>query len=558
MATAGGVPSGQGGAGARADKANEVSIWAVPPGSKPTVHWRTGQNVHSLTFSKDGQRLLTVLGRSTVKLWDAETGKQLGQAQGHLVGRDSEILGPDGATILIAEGTRLLQRNLLSNHQVGPVLTHAGNILSAAFSSDGKKIVTSAADRTVRVWNAATGEPLTPFLRAGSRVTEARLSQDGRRLLVVSAEPLVRVYELTRHSEPTGEELPARIGSVLALGPDGRQQILKRGDGSLLLWDGHSGRPLKGEPGETPRANAPGSPGPVVWNRATFSRNGLWAATAGDRLIRIWDTVSARPVSPFLELQARPQQVTFTLAGPRRLLVLDEANGVHLWSVEGTLVSKAKLPAAVRAGLHQLSPDGRFVASVGPNRTIEVREMKTGQMLGPPRRGLSPISGLAFSDDGELLLAAFADGNVGLWQTVSGEPVQLSLQHSRPVTFAVFGPAPLHLLATAQDDGTARVWDPDSGLPVTPLLHHDGPVAEILFGGNGEVLLTRTASGTLRRWPLVPDQRPADDLIRLARALAGQRLYPGSGGLGPVELGSFKALWPQLRRDFPREFSAPD
>jgi WD40 repeat protein len=37
---------------------------------------------------------------------------------------------------------------------------HAGWVLSAAFSPDGKRIITASADRTARLWDAATGKPI--------------------------------------------------------------------------------------------------------------------------------------------------------------------------------------------------------------------------------------------------------------------------------------------------------------------------------------------------------------------------------------------------------------
>jgi WD40 repeat protein len=330
---------------------------------------------------------------------------------------------------------------------------------------------------------------------------------------------------------------------VLALSPEGKQQILKREDGSLLLWDGQAGKPLKGEP--------------VVWSQALFSRNGMWVATASDRAVQLWETVTAQPVWPVVKLAAAPRQLIFT-AGGRGLLLLDEANEVHHWALDGAKLGTWTLPPGSRQGLRQVSADGRFVVSVASGRAVEVRELTSGRQLSATKPGLSPVTAVAFRGDGELLLTAFSDGDVGLWRTATGEPVQLSLHHAHPVQFAVFGPAPLQLLATAQDEGTVRVWDAETGLPVTPPLHHDGPVAELLFSKDGDALLTRTPRGTCTRWSLASDQRPADELVRLAQTLAGQKLHRASGGLVPVEPRKLKDLWPQLRRDFPREFSAVD
>ncbi len=546
--------------GPSAEHVQEVRIWTGFPGPLPTstvLKLRPGgpegqQGIRSLAFSGDGKSLLTVPNKGPSRLWDAATGKLEFGTLTNLVEPAGELLGPQTGTILTAHGPQLLQRDLKGHLREEPVLAHAGVVRRAAFSSDGRRIVTVAATAP-RVWNALTGEPLTPSLQVGAPVKEVRLSMNGLRLVVLTMDSAVKVYNLTPRNRQVLAGPSAPPGSVLALSPDGHCQVVKHPDGTVSLWDGHKGRPL------------PGPNSQLIWTQAVFSRDGRWLATSGDRTVRIWDTLTAKPTSPDLKLNAVPWQMTFDPERPR-LLVLDEGNELRQWTTEGKVVHSAKVPApggggpAGRAGLRQLSPDGRFVvlALIRERRQVEMREATTGRQLGPAQRGLTEASCLAFRDDGQLFLAGFKDGKVGLWQTETGEPVQLSLHHPHPVERAVFGPAPLHLLATAQTDGVVIVWDVDSGLPVTPPLPHAGPVAETVFTRSGDAILTRTRDGTVTRWPLTSDNHSADDLVWMARALAGQRLLPRSGGLELTEPGYFKDLWPQLRREFPHQFSSPD
>jgi len=43
-----------------------------------------------------------------------------------------------------------------------PLLQHQGTVVAASFSPDGGRVVTASSDKTARVWDAATGKPLTP------------------------------------------------------------------------------------------------------------------------------------------------------------------------------------------------------------------------------------------------------------------------------------------------------------------------------------------------------------------------------------------------------------
>jgi len=66
-------------------------------------------------------------------------------------------------------------------------------VASAAFSPDGTRIVTASWDGTARVWNAATGKPLTRPLVHYSRLERAAFSPDGTRVIFTSTSntPLV-------------------------------------------------------------------------------------------------------------------------------------------------------------------------------------------------------------------------------------------------------------------------------------------------------------------------------------------------------------------------------
>ena len=76
--------------------------------------------MQSAAFSPDGKRIVTASEDKTARLWDAETGKPIGE----------------------------------------PLRGHEGRVSSAAFSPDGKRIVTASGDKTARLWDAETGKPI--------------------------------------------------------------------------------------------------------------------------------------------------------------------------------------------------------------------------------------------------------------------------------------------------------------------------------------------------------------------------------------------------------------
>lgn len=173
----------------------------------------SSEPVFNAWFSPDGRRLLTAAtgAGGNIKVWDAATG-HLAWAARHADGVYAALWSADGATVftggsdqwvrawdassgapqppvikmlgtissvgVTGDGTRLLSGtsggdvrlvDLVRGGQAISAMWHKGFVYVSRFSPDGSLALTSASDRTVRLWDGRTGEPLSPGLPAGSR-----------------------------------------------------------------------------------------------------------------------------------------------------------------------------------------------------------------------------------------------------------------------------------------------------------------------------------------------------------------------------------------------------
>jgi hypothetical protein len=108
--------------------------------------------------------------------------------------------------------------------------------LSAAFSADGRRVVTASDDHTARVWEADTGKPVGAPLQHGDRVLSAAFSADGRRVVTASWDQTARVWEADT-GKPVGAPLQHgdRVLSA-AFSPDGRRVVTASWDQTARVW----------------------------------------------------------------------------------------------------------------------------------------------------------------------------------------------------------------------------------------------------------------------------------------------------------------------------------
>jgi WD40 repeat protein len=85
---------------------------------------------------------------------------------------------------------------------ITPPLNHRDLVTDAAFSPDGRRVVTGSWDSTARVWDAVTGQPITPPLNHGALVVHVAFSPDGRRVLAGGGGTRAQVWNVPRENRP--------------------------------------------------------------------------------------------------------------------------------------------------------------------------------------------------------------------------------------------------------------------------------------------------------------------------------------------------------------------
>ena len=228
-----------------------VKVWSTRTWQETCTFKGHSVRVLSVAFSPDGRRIVSggsELDRKSVKyniiselkVWDATSGQELLNLQGHCGRVHNVVFSPDGKRIISgSEGPDRKSRELgeylklwdaVTGHELLTLRTDRGSIGYVALSPDGMRIATGAT-RLGKVWDTITGQELLTLEWYGGSWRSVAFDPDGRR--IVSADGAIRVWDAV-----TGQEtLTLGGGDSVAFSPDGLRIISGRRDGTVKLWD---------------------------------------------------------------------------------------------------------------------------------------------------------------------------------------------------------------------------------------------------------------------------------------------------------------------------------
>jgi WD40 repeat protein len=230
-----------------------VQLWDVEGHTVKGPALKHPAVVSAVTFSPDGQTLLTGTEDGGVYLWDVASGNSLGPLPSYPYRGvvTAVAFHPDGKSFVVATGQGIVQIwDFDARRPRGAPLPHRAGVRAVAFSPDGKVLATGSYDSTSWLWDVATSQPLCTPLQHHDQVLTVAFSADGKTLLTGSSDHAVRLSDVAtglrigpalKHSGPVwaaflpspppGSAEGQRVGATVP------QIASLADDGYLRLWD---------------------------------------------------------------------------------------------------------------------------------------------------------------------------------------------------------------------------------------------------------------------------------------------------------------------------------
>src|SRR5262249_19144559 len=143
-------------------------------------------DVKALAYSPDGSCILTGSQDGVARLWEAATGKPVGESLQHRHSVWAVAYSRDGRRFLTASSTEARTWEAAASF-VG--LPHRASVWSVAFGPDGKQLLTGSGDvgeagwGESQLWDAAAGKPIGDVMRHARAIFGVGFSPDAKTLL---------------------------------------------------------------------------------------------------------------------------------------------------------------------------------------------------------------------------------------------------------------------------------------------------------------------------------------------------------------------------------------
>ena len=478
--------------------AEEVTVWQVD-------QWTTvrhirgvrprGAHIGMIDFSPDSKALAIGDADHRLRVVNLASGAtEVNVPQAHPEGISAVAWSPTGGIIASGSGyvggpIRLW--DAASGKLLGELPGHTSWICELIFSVNGQRLYSASADQTIRIWDVNEQRCLATLRGSRDEVQGLALSPDGATLASASKDGVVAFWDARTHPEEEQPRLMAlgRTGWPI-FAPDSRVLAVPH-EGIVSLYD----------PATSEEIEQLLQLGSDVW-RVFYSPDGTLLLSAGTSgKIRVWSCAGRRLLRELGEPNV-PMFVGGFGEGARQLLIVDTKGKGIWWDTRTWQVIRAFTVETKSASWAALSPDGCLLGIGTQTGVVRWLNAETGELLVATSAGHRHhvVGNIAFSADGTQAASVAEDGTVALWDPSSLQLIVSFKGHMQGAHAVAFSPEGRRLATGGGGREAVKLWDLATRRELITLSGQGSVFSFVAFSPDGRWLIARDWEGGLHLW----------------------------------------------------------
>ncbi|MEM8811455.1 MAG: TIR domain-containing protein [Pseudomonadota bacterium] len=529
----------------RGKKQTHVRIWSLAEARELTPRLTHELLFSRAAFSADETRILSwTWSGGGAKIWDASSGRQIGETMSLPNGITHAELSPDESRVLAAgsfmirifdaeTGVLAIQMDLPNQAEVNARLDPSGSFV-VSWSKEWGHSESSA----IRIWDSRNGTELHAFGPFPGDVEDVAFLEDSR-VMIAQEDGTIRFWDLTSGEQTLAPlQIPAPLLGV-SLHAEQKMLLAWSENGTVQTWNletGEAAAPTLQHPGIkggfftangerlvtwSPAANEAGAALIGLWERRNgtllgnpfqlrggsfrelvqlpddrfLAIGGGFTAETEDQSPVIWDAGIVSAVHARIAIDSLAAD--YNGSGDRILTVSDAS--ARLWDAQSGEPISAPMDYNCEGNAVLNSVASRVLAYTTLCFEAYIFDAETGQQLSDVLQHEGQVTHGIFSPDDRHVVTTDREGNVFAWEAESGRYTGKNFSHTTEAWGAAFSSDGARLLTWAWDK-TAKLWDFQSGRQIGPTIQHSSTPTNGRFSPDGGRFLTWANGAELGIW----------------------------------------------------------
>ncbi|MBE8999310.1 serine/threonine protein kinase [Nostoc sp. LEGE 12447] len=286
--------------------------------------------------------------------------------KGHSSDVNSVAFSPDGTTLGSASDDKTIKLwNLASGEEIRTLEGHSNWIWTVAFSPDSKTLASGSADKTIKLWNVETGKLVRTLEGNSDGVTSVAFSPDGKALASGTASKDIKIKLWNLETGKLIRTLDGHTDGVpsVAFSPDGKTLASGSWDKTIKLWNLNTGKEIR-----TLKGNAES-----ILSVAFAPDGKTLASGSKDKTIKLWNLNTGKEIRTLKGHKDKVNSVAFLPSGTQNGLTLVSGSSdktIKLWNpLTGKEIRTLDTDSGYIYAI-AISPDGETIAGGGSGENI--------------------------------------------------------------------------------------------------------------------------------------------------------------------------------------------